>query len=131
MPQSSINPAESTPVSQPDPTYFKQRVTWAKQRFAFLLIEIQTLQQLVSHPGSGASTKMVAACSVGYLFSPIQLIPSFIPVIGQLDDLFVVYIGMKLVRRLAPPEVLRECQCKAQSTPFVLPFSSRALKESA
>jgi len=111
---SSLNLAESLPQSQPTPTYLKQRFTWAKKRFATLLTEIQTLKQLVSHPNSGVSTKVVATCSVVYLLSPIQLIPSFIPVIGQLDDLFVVYVGMKLVRRLAPPEVLRECQGKAQ-----------------
>jgi uncharacterized membrane protein YkvA (DUF1232 family) len=131
MRQSSLNLAESNWESQSDPTYFKQRITWAKQRFATVLTEIQVLRRLVSHPCSGFSTKVIAACSVGYLFSPLQLIPSFIPVVGQLDDLFVVYIGMKLVRRLAPPEVLRECEDKALSAPFVLSVPGRVLKETA
>lgn len=128
---SSLNLAAPLPESQPDSTYLKQRINWAKLRFATLLTEIQLLKQLVSHPDSGVMTKMVAAGSVAYLLSPIQLIPSFIPVIGQLDDLFVVYIGMKLVRRLAPLEVLRECESKARSSSSVLAFRNRTEKEIA
>jgi uncharacterized membrane protein YkvA (DUF1232 family) len=131
MRQSSLNLVEAHRESQPDTTYFKGRITWVKQRFATLLTEIQILRKLVSHPGSGLSAKVVAGCSVGYLFSPVQIIPSFIPVVGQLDDLFVVYIGMKLVRRLAPPEVIRECEDKALSASFVLSVPCRVLKETA
>jgi uncharacterized membrane protein YkvA (DUF1232 family) len=42
---------------------------------------------LLRHPAVPWHAKVVAACSVGYLLSPIQFIPTFIPVIGQLDDL--------------------------------------------
>jgi uncharacterized membrane protein YkvA (DUF1232 family) len=111
---SSLNLAEPLSKHQSNATSFKKRITWAKQRFSTLLLEIQTLKQLASHPHSGAPAKVVAACSVAYLLSPIQIIPSFIPVIGQLDDLFVFYVAMRLTRRLAPPDVLRECQLKAQ-----------------
>jgi uncharacterized membrane protein YkvA (DUF1232 family) len=54
--------------------------------------------------------KLVAACTVGYLFSPIQFIPSFIPVIGFLDDLLVVFLGLTLLRRITPPGVLSQCR---------------------
>jgi uncharacterized membrane protein YkvA (DUF1232 family) len=54
--------------------------------------------------------KLVAACSAGYLFSPIQLIPSYIPLIGFLDDFFVLFVGAKLLQKLIPPEVLSECR---------------------
>jgi uncharacterized membrane protein YkvA (DUF1232 family) len=128
---SSLNLAAPLPESQPHSTYLKQQITWAKQRFAILITEIQILKQLVSHPDSGASTKVIAACSVAYLLSPIQLIPSFIPVIGQLDDLFVVYVGMKMVRRLTPLEVLNECESKVRFAPSVLSFRSRTVKEIA
>ncbi len=53
--------------------------------------------------------KLIAACSAGYLFSPIQLIPSYIPVIGFLDDFFVLFVGAKLLQRMIPPEVLTQC----------------------
>jgi len=59
--------------------------------------------------------KIVAATSVGYLFSPIQLIPSFIPVIGFSDDFLVLFLGAKLFRRIVPPQVLTECRDLAES----------------
>lgn len=54
--------------------------------------------------------KLVAVCSAGYLVSPIQLIPSFIPVIGFLDDFLVLFLAAKLFERIVPPEVLTECR---------------------
>lgn len=61
------------------------------------------------HPRAPWYAKVVAACSAGYIFSPIQLIPSYIPVIGFLDDFLVLFVGAKLLRRFIPPEVLAEC----------------------
>jgi uncharacterized membrane protein YkvA (DUF1232 family) len=54
--------------------------------------------------------RLIAACAVGYLFSPVQLIPNFIPVIGCADDLVVLFLGVKLLRRITPPDVLSECR---------------------
>lgn len=45
---------------------------------------------------------------VGYLLSPIDLIPDFIPVLGQLDDVAIVAIGLWLMLRLVPPALLEE-----------------------
>lgn len=64
----------------------------------------------LKHPRVSWYAKLVAACSAGYLFSPIQLIPSYIPAIGFLDDFFVLFVGAKLLQRLIPPEVLAECR---------------------
>ena len=52
--------------------------------------------------------RVLAACVLGYLFSPIDLIPDFIPVIGYLDDLIIVPAGLLLVIRLIPVEVMAE-----------------------
>lgn len=60
--------------------------------------------------------RLVAGCSVAYVFSPIQLIPSFIPVIGQLDDVAVLLIGTSLTRKVIPAAVLHECEAQSQST---------------
>jgi uncharacterized membrane protein YkvA (DUF1232 family) len=59
--------------------------------------------------------RLVAGCAVAYIFSPIQLIPTFIPVIGQLDDLFVLWLGSKLLRKLTPRALLEECEARAIS----------------
>jgi uncharacterized membrane protein YkvA (DUF1232 family) len=58
--------------------------------------------------------KAVAAATVAYAVSPIDLIPDFIPVIGYLDDLVLVPLGIALAVRLIPAEIMAECRQKAQ-----------------
>ncbi len=67
------------------------------------------------HPRVGWPAKLVAVCTSGYLFSPIQLIPSFIPVIGFLDDFLVLLLGALVIRRMVPPDVLAECRRRAEA----------------
>lgn len=62
------------------------------------------------HPRMPWYARLVAACTVGYLFSPIQFIPSFIPVIGFSDDLLVLFLSVKLLQRITPSDVLTECR---------------------
>jgi uncharacterized membrane protein YkvA (DUF1232 family) len=57
--------------------------------------------------------KAVAVCVVAYVFSPIDPIPDFIPVLGLLDELVVVPLGVALVLRMVPPQVLRESRERA------------------
>lgn len=52
---------------------------------------------------------------VAYAFSPIDLIPDFIPVLGYLDDLLLVPLGLLIVIRLMPPEVLRSAHEEAKN----------------
>ena len=80
-----------------------------------LIEQIRLLCRVVRHPGTPWYAKAIGGCSVGYLLSPIQLIPTFIPLIGQLDDLLVLYVGMKLVTRLVPRSVLDECNRAEQA----------------
>jgi len=49
------------------------------------------------------------------MFSPVQLIPSFIPVIGFLDDFLVVFVGAKVMRWFTPPDLLSECSEQADA----------------
>ncbi len=60
--------------------------------------------------------KALAVCVVGYAFSPIDLIPDVIPILGLLDDLILVPLGIALVIRLIPPAVLAECRELATAT---------------
>ena len=62
------------------------------------------------HPRMRWYARLVAVCTAGYLLSPVQLIPNFVPVIGFLDDLLVLFLGVKLLRRITPPDVLAECR---------------------
>lgn len=52
--------------------------------------------------------KVVAACVAAYALSPIDLIPDFIPVLGYLDDVILVPLGIALAIRLIPPAILQE-----------------------
>jgi uncharacterized membrane protein YkvA (DUF1232 family) len=52
--------------------------------------------------------KALALCVAGYALSPIDLIPDFIPVIGYLDDLIIVPLGIAAVVKLIPPEIMAE-----------------------
>jgi uncharacterized membrane protein YkvA (DUF1232 family) len=58
--------------------------------------------------------KLVAGLSAGYVISPIQLLPDWIPVVGYLDDLAVVSIGGWLVLKLMPRGLIDELRAKAQ-----------------
>ncbi len=58
--------------------------------------------------------KLFAALVVGYAFSPIDLIPDFIPVLGYLDDLILVPLGVALAVRMIPEDVLSESRQKAR-----------------
>lgn len=58
--------------------------------------------------------KLVAICVVAYAFSPIDLIPDFIPVIGYLDDLIIVPLGISLALKLIPSYIIEENREKAE-----------------
>jgi len=59
-------------------------------------------------------TKVFAACVVAYAFSPLDLIPDFVPILGYLDDLILVPVGIILVVKMIPPEVMAESRLKAR-----------------
>jgi uncharacterized membrane protein YkvA (DUF1232 family) len=67
------------------------------------------------HPRAPWYARLVAAGIAAYLFSPVQLIPSFIPVIGLLDDVLVLLLGVKLLNRIIPADVLAECRQLAEA----------------
>lgn len=58
--------------------------------------------------------KLFAALVVGYAFSPIDLIPDPIPVLGYLDDLILIPLGVALAVRMIPEDVLSESRQKAR-----------------
>lgn len=58
--------------------------------------------------------KVLAACVVAYAFSPVDLIPDFVPVVGYLDDLVLVPLGIALALRMIPADVMAESRLRVQ-----------------
>jgi uncharacterized membrane protein YkvA (DUF1232 family) len=75
---------------------------------AFVL-DIAFLYKLLRHPDTPWYCKGMLFLPVMYLCSPIQLIPSFIPVVGQLDDVFVIWIAKKSAVKFLDAKIQREC----------------------
>ena len=65
------------------------------------------------HERTPLIAKALAVCVAAYAFSPIDLIPDFIPVLGLLDDALLLPIGIWLALKLIPAPVLTECRDKA------------------
>ena len=68
--------------------------------------ELRIIRRALVHPEVPWYAKLVAWCSILYVFSPIQLLPNFIPVLGQMDDVLVVSLGTKFLRKRVSPSVL-------------------------
>ncbi|GAB3166392.1 YkvA family protein [Telluribacter humicola] len=81
-----------------------------KQKVRELKKEIQVLLLAYTDSRTPLIAKLVIGLTVGYLLSPIDLIPDFIPVIGLLDDLVIVPLLILLSIKLIPPVVLNEAR---------------------
>lgn len=84
---------------------------WAKS----LKRQTMVLWFCYQHPKTPWLPKWIAVFVVAYALSPIDLIPDFIPVLGYLDDVIILPLGIMLAIRLMPPAVLVECQDKARA----------------
>jgi uncharacterized membrane protein YkvA (DUF1232 family) len=82
---------------------------WARR----LKREVVVLWICTRHPRTPLLAKVLAVAVVGYALSPIDIIPDFIPVLGYLDDLVVVPLGIWLVLKLVPGDVMAECRAEA------------------
>jgi uncharacterized membrane protein YkvA (DUF1232 family) len=91
----------------------KSLLSRLRQRASYLKRETYALALAYRDPRTPWHAKLWAACVVAYAVSPIDLIPDFIPVLGFLDDLILLPMGIALAIRLIPADVLDECRTKA------------------
>ena len=91
-----------------------QRLDRWKARAAAVKADTYALYLAYQDPRVPWLAKLVAALVVAYALSPIDLIPDFIPVIGHLDDLLLVPLGLALAIRLIPTAVFAEHQAQAR-----------------
>jgi len=78
-----------------------------------LKTEVHALFLAYRDPRVPWPAKLVAALVVAYAVSPIDLIPDFIPVLGYLDDLIILPLGIMLAVKMIPAEVMQDCRARA------------------
>jgi uncharacterized membrane protein YkvA (DUF1232 family) len=84
-----------------------------KRRASDLKAQTLALYLAARDPRTPWYAKLLVALIVAYALSPIDLIPDFVPVLGYLDDLILIPIGIALAIRMIPPAVLAECRVRA------------------
>lgn len=83
--------------------------TWAQA----IKRDVTALYYAVRDPRVPWYAKLVAGLVLAYALSPIDLIPDFVPVLGYLDELVIVPLGIMLAIRLIPPAIMAEHRAKA------------------
>lgn len=95
---------------------------WARS----LKQEAHAVYLAARHPHTPWYAKALALCVAGYAFSPIDLIPDFVPVLGYLDDVVIVPLGIMAVIKLIPTEVMEESR-EAAARAAEQPVSRQAM----
>ena len=85
-----------------------------KRRARQLSAQTYALYLAYRHPRTPWYAKVFAALVVGYVFSPIDPIPDFIPGVGLLDEIVVIPLGVLIVAKMIPHQVMEEYQEKAR-----------------
>ncbi|MCM3492475.1 MULTISPECIES: YkvA family protein [Paenibacillus] len=83
---------------------------WARK----LKGKIFVLYYAYKDPRTPWYAKVFAICVVAYAFSPVDLIPDFIPILGYLDDVILVPLGVAIALKMIPPDVVQENEEKAE-----------------
>ncbi|PTN08620.1 YkvA family protein [Nitrosomonas aestuarii] len=90
--------------------------TKIKQYAQHLKSEIYALYLASRDPRTPWYTKLIVASIVAYALSPIDLIPDFVPILGYLDDLILLPLGIALAIKLIPDSVLIDCRIRASES---------------
>ena len=77
--------------------------------------DVMTLWFALKHAQTPWVARVLAAVLTAYALSPVDLIPDFIPVLGHLDDLIIVPVGVWLLLRLLPPKVVDDSRSQADA----------------
>lgn len=81
-----------------------------------LRLEIKVYKLLLNHFRTPKLSKILLGLALGYALFPFDIIPDFIPVLGQIDDMVIVPAFIVLALKLVPDEVYQECKNRAMET---------------
>ncbi|NKE73602.1 YkvA family protein [Candidatus Manganitrophus noduliformans] len=76
--------------------------------------ELKVYQRMLRHRRTPRTAKLLLALAVGYALLPFDLIPDFIPLIGQIDDVIIVPALLFVALKMIPKEVIEECRMTAE-----------------
>jgi len=85
-----------------------------KERARALKQEAHAIYFAVRDPRTPMVARVIGGAAVAYALSPIDLIPDFIPVLGYLDDVLIVPVGLWLALRMIPAEVMQDARERAR-----------------
>ena len=91
--------------------------------------EVYAVYRAARDPRVPWYAKALAFCVAGYALSPIDLIPDFVPVLGYIDDLIIVPLGILIVLKLIPPEIMAEHRALAAAAQGPPPQSCRCNRD--
>lgn len=94
--------------------YIKERIKKLKNKANVLKREVGALYLAYKRKDVPWHAKIFALIVVGYAMSPIDLIPDFIPVLGYLDDLILIPLGIAIAVKLIPEKIMQECRDEAE-----------------
>ena len=86
-----------------------------KQKAKQLKMNIPTVFIALKHKDTPIGAKIIAAITVGYALSPIDLIPDFIPVLGYLDDIILLPALIALTIKLIPHNIFEQCRKESEN----------------
>ena len=84
-----------------------------QERVRALKAETFALYLAARHPGTPWYAKLLVGGIVAYALSPIDLIPDFVPILGVVDDLVLLPLGIALALRLIPTAVMADCRARS------------------
>lgn len=85
-----------------------------RQKTRVLKVEVYALYLAYQDPRVSWFARIFTACVVAYAFSPIDLIPDFVPIFGYLDDLILIPLGIRIALSVIPKSVMDESREKAK-----------------
>jgi uncharacterized membrane protein YkvA (DUF1232 family) len=86
-----------------------------KRRARLLKQDVQAVALAYQDPRTPWYACLLAVAVVAYALSPVDLVPDFVPVLGYLDDLILLPLGVALVVKLVPPLVMADCRERVAS----------------
>lgn len=76
--------------------------------------DLELYQLALKDPRTPRAAKLLLGCAVAYALFPFDVIPDFIPVVGRIDDAFVVPFVIRVALKLIPDEVMDDCRMRLE-----------------